>query len=369
MGYVITQRRMSDNAKVDKFALFFLIFLIIVIFAVPVHAEEFGDNLTDLFQTKVFKGSWEFLTDFGWLAGFMNWIISAFCFIGLCLIILSRLTSILYLSSKPIFDRIDDIKSSGRGQNFFGFKALFADTWNAKHDSGADSIFNFVLGLAPNIKRYSDYNPDNPNPAVSEDDTVLNYILKMIGPTVIAIVLLSMGYGGQFGKMFGMITDGVMVVVDEFVNYRLDDFIDDTIHTGENYKFTLGNDKTAEGKLKEKAANGVYKSVTSKFPLSTEQKSAIGRKIEDMVRTNLDAGTVASSLPEGSKLDLSKDSAWQALKVDVVMNSNPTADNSIMTVDLKNDLGFTGSGESYIHVYISQSGNAGQDFFEPDGGQ
>lgn len=365
MTYAIPQRKISDNAYINKKALFIIVFLAILLIAFPVYAEEFGDSLTDLFQTKVFKGSWEFVTEFGWIAGVMNWIISAFSFIGLCLVMVARITSILYLTNRALFDNVYDIKSAGKGQEFFGLKSLLTDTWNSKYDTGADSIVSFFLGLLPNIKRYSDYNPENPNPAIDENDNVLNYMLKMLGPTVLIMVFLTMGYGGQLGKMYGMVVDGIMVVVDEFVNYRLDDFIDDTIHVGENYNFTLGNDGSSQGKVKEKIAKGIYKTVANKYPLSTEQKSVIGRAIEDLVTGAVNPSSVSAFLPAGSSLDLSQDNAWDAISIDVIMNSNPTANGAIMTVDLKSHLGFTGEGSSYVHVFVTQSGNAGQDFFQP----
>ena len=360
----IKQYKMSKNADINLYALLFVVTLTAFVFlTAPAFADEFGESLTDLFQTRVFRGSWEFVTRFGWIAGLMNWVISAFSFIGMCLIMISRITSLLYLTNRPIFDQIYDIKNDGKGQSFFGLKNAFNDTFNAKYDTGADSILNFLLGLAPNIKRYSDYNPERPNPAIDENDSVLNYFLKMLPSTVALMVFLSMGYGGQLGKAYGMIVDGLMVVADEFVAFKLDDFIEDTIHIGENYKFTLNNDGTEQGKVKQAIANSVYRNVASKFSLNTDQKQSIGRSIEQLVQSGINAGSVQNFV--GSNLDMNSDNAWSAIKSEVTMNSNPVADGAIMTIDLKSNLGFTGDSDMYIHIFVRQNGNAGTDFFQP----
>lgn len=358
---IVEKKTMSKDAEINLLALGFCILLVVFTLCIGVaHAEE-GDSLTTLFQTRVFRGSWSFLTEFGWVAGLMNWIISAFSFIGMCLIMISKVTTILYLSNRAVFDHIYDIQNEGKGTSFFGLKNSFTDTFNAKHSTGANAFVDFLLSLAPNIKRYSEYNPERPNPNLDENDGITNYVLKTLPSTVMVMLLLTMGFGGQLGKAYGMIVDGLTVVADEFVSFKLDDFIQDTINIGENYKFTLNNSGTEEGKVKQSVANGIYRAVSSKFPLDSNQKQAIGRQIEQLVQSNINSGSVQPYVSEN--LDLNSDAGWKAVKTEVTMNSNPTAEGAIMTVDLRGQLGFTGNSDLYVHVFVRQNGNGGQDWF------
>ena len=52
-------------------------------------------ELTDLFNTDAFTGSWEVFSKFNWLGGIMNFIISAFCLLGLFLIVYQRMLTML----------------------------------------------------------------------------------------------------------------------------------------------------------------------------------------------------------------------------------------------------------------------------------
>lgn len=359
---VITEKRkMSKDAEINFLALgFSIILFMFVLYTGIAHAEE-GDSLTTLFQTRVFRGSWEFLTQFGWIAGIMNWIISIFSFIGMGLIMLSRMTSILYLTNRSLFDQVYEIKNNGRGQGFFGLKSAFQDTFNAKYDTGADAFVSFFLALLPNIKRYSDYNPERPNSAIDENDNALNYMLKLFPSTVLTMLLLAMGYGGQLGKAYGMVTDGMMVVADEFVAFRLDEFIQDTINIGENYKFTLNNSGTEEGKVKQSIANGVYRAIISKFPLDSTAKQSVGRQVEQFVQSSINAGSLQPYVSDS--IDLNSDAGWKAIKTEVTMNSNPTAEGAVATFDLSS-VGYSGSSPLYVHIFARQSGNAGQNWFE-----
>ena len=115
-------------------------------------------SLTDLFYTSAFSGSWSVFSKFNWLGFLLNFVITAFCLIGLMLVCYQRLVTLLYLSSRSLFDRIHEIKTAGKGGKILGLPGIIKDTISsANHGTGIDAIISFGLSLMPDVYAYSDY--------------------------------------------------------------------------------------------------------------------------------------------------------------------------------------------------------------------
>lgn len=173
-------------------------------------ADTGNEALTGIFNTVAFSGSWEVFTKFNWLGALLQFVISAFCLIGLVLVMIQRLVTMLYLSSEPTFDRIHEIKNAGRGGKALGLPGLVKDTiGTANHGTGLDAILSFLLSLLPDVKAYSDYAEDHRQYNLKDDDTITVYMLKVALPTIMIVFFFSIGFNGTLGRAYGQVASAM----------------------------------------------------------------------------------------------------------------------------------------------------------------
>lgn len=341
-----------------------------------------AESLMDLFQTDAFTGSWEVFSKFNWLGMCMNYLISAFCLIGLFLVVFQRIISILYLSSRSTFDKIHEIKQSGSGKKFFGYAGLVPDVWNAKNGTGLDSIVMFLLSLLPDVKEYSDYKEGNKAYNLADTDTVTSYILKVSLPTVMLLFFFTIGFNGNLFRIYGNVVDAMATASDNFVNTKLSTYVDRLINKGNAYEFAYADDGTEFGKLKQKIAENVYTSVIKNVENpTTDAMLLIGQKIDSLLSgTNgLTAKDVSDALGNAGSTttplwDWEKDpSGAKNIKYNVVINGSTDKYSGEIFNQKLEDLtcGYTVGGgygnlkNATVHVIVSKKSNSSEhDYFK-----
>ena len=254
-------------------------------------------NLTDLFYTQAFSGSWKVFEKFNWLGGLMQFIISAFCLIGIFLTAYQLILTLLYLSSRTTFDRIHELKQAGKGGKALGLPNLFKDNIaSANNGTGLDAIVSFGLSLLPDVKAYSDYGEERRSYNLQDDDTVTTYILKKALPTIMIIFFFSIGFNGTLFRAYGMVVDAMATVASDVVETDLNGLVRKWMNSGSAYKFAYDADNTEYGKFRQNLAEQMYSKVLAKTDdLSTNAKLYIGQKIEEYINNNI-------SISEGSNM-------------------------------------------------------------------
>lgn len=331
--------------------------------------------LTDLFYTEAFSGSWEVFSKFNFLGYIMQFFISAICLLALFLIAYQRLMSLFYLSARPLFDKVHEIKQQGKGQKFLGLPALAQNTLvSANHGTGLDAIVSFLLSLLPDVKAYSDYNEERMSYNLQEDDTCTTYMLKVAIPTIMLIFFFSIGFNGTLFKAYGNVVDAMGTAADNLVETDLASGVQKLMNTGKAYSFGYSADGTEWGSFRQNLVKDMYAKVLKKTSnLSTESKLTIGKNIEAYVNKNL------PSIKEGSDSIGSyqivgfkgTDSDCSNLQYSVVVNGTPSYDSSVAEVSGKgiplSDFGITDKAASnyYMHIFISKKNNADEtDYFQ-----
>lgn len=148
-----------SERQLKKFRNLLLVYVALVCAALVVpRFSSAEDNLMDLFTTTAFTGSWEVFSKFNFVGKISNFLISAFCLLGLTLTVVRIVITLLYKSSESLFDRVYELKQCGKGQNFFGVPAMGKAVYSGNYGVGADALIGFILALCPNVKAYSDYN-------------------------------------------------------------------------------------------------------------------------------------------------------------------------------------------------------------------
>ena len=159
--------------------------LVVAVCIVP--AVSHASDLTDLFTTVAFSGSWEVFAKFNWLGKALQFLISTFCLLGIVLTVVRVTITILYKSSESIFDRVHEIHTRAQGNQFFGLPTAIKEVAGGNFGTGADAIIGFLFFLMPDIVVYSDYNPDRMAYNLQKDDTLTTYFLKISLPTIFTI--------------------------------------------------------------------------------------------------------------------------------------------------------------------------------------
>lgn len=383
----------------------------------PVFATSVGgiQSLTDMFQTQTFRGSAEALSGANWIGMCLHYVISWFSFLGLCLTIYQKFITLLYLSSRNLFDTIYEIKKESMKGSMFGYKdfagKLFTNDVGGKATGGGglDVFITFFYSLLPNVKAYSDYAPEGLNSqggkgSLQETDGVTAYMLKTAIPTIMLIFFLTIGYSGTLTKAYGIVVDGMATAADNLVSRNLSSYVDKLIGEGGGYTFTLSSSNTASGDYAQDVAIEVYNSVLGMTSnTNTEFQQALGRVIEDSVagtggvaatgvsssilaggsdeaaRENLRILTDAT-LPEVSKVgsgSLSETEVASLKSPSVSINTNPEIiGNTGITWNVSDLLSATGASpelvdnaaERYVHVITYKGTSTNTNYLIPYSG-
>lgn len=338
----------------------------------------YSGNLTDLFYTQAFSGAWKVFSKFNWLGSLMQFIISAFCLIGICMTMYQLLITMLYLSSRPMWDRIHELKQAGKGGKALGLPNLFKDSiGTANNGTGMDAIISFLLSLLPDVKSYSDYGEGRRSYNLQDDDTITTYLLKKALPTIMIVFFFSIGFNGDLFKAYGMVVDAMATAANNVVETDLTRMVNKWMNSGSAYKFAYDADGTPYGEFKQELAESMYSKVLAKTDdLSTNGKLYIGQKIEEYINNNI-------SISEGSNMVGSAEvpgfngtvADCANLEISIVINGTASYGDTTS----KAQLGGTGismdnfgiSGENankyYMHVFITKKANSvGTDYFNVD---
>ena len=92
-------------------------------------------------------------------------------------------------------------------------------------------IIGFVLSLLPDIKAYSDYNPDKPAYNLEESDTITTYLLKISLPTIMTILFFSLGFSGTLWQAYGNVVDAMAVAAEKVVQVDLAGYVNKALNS------------------------------------------------------------------------------------------------------------------------------------------
>ncbi len=348
--------------------------LVVAVCIVPAVSQ--ASDLTDLFTTVAFSGSWEVFAKFNWLGKALQFLISTFCLLGIVLTVVRVTITILYKSSESIFDRVHEIHTRAQGNQFFGLPTAIKEVAGGNFGTGADAIVGFLFFLMPDIVVYSDYNPDRMAYNLQKDDTLTTYFLKISLPTIFTIFFFAIGFNGVLWQAYGNVVDALATVAKKAVDVDLAAYVNKALNAGAYYQFSL-DDGTEVGAFKEKIAKSLYNRMLLKMDdLSTSQMQTVGSSIQSWVDNQVTAGDIDSHLnvDAGSRKVAEDDSAVKNFTYNVEINSNSTAPEGkgvYHRVVPIGDLGVSVSGDVnyYVHLIISKNPNADETrYFELGGG-
>lgn len=359
-----------------------------------------ADNLLDLFDSYAFRGSLKTIDKFNWVGKLMSYIISVFSMIGLFLVCYQRLISLLYLAGRNTFDTVHEIKSSlsgGSGRDAFGIRSMFTNAMQGggQYGTGLDAIVGFLLSLLPDVKKYSDYNPERMAFNVQEDDSCTTYMLKTAIPTIMMIFFFAMGYNGTLWQGYGVIVDAMGTAADQLVSADLNSIVSTAMNTGKAYKFSWDASDSDYGDFMQDMVKAVYKqALKNGRDYTSDTQQSVGSYVDSIFLTGkgynksdmklykgstnktisigkgkgsifTDADTLAKAI--GNTTGFKGEDDAKNLTYTVISNSTKDSykiSNAVELVISAYDVGLNSSANgNYIHVTISRKKNSDETMY------
>ncbi len=383
----------SKNKRIHLLSILLLSFLacyaIITINAPLFYAGSNGDNFTKIFETNAFRGSFQWLSKMDWLGMIMQFAISVFSVVGVCLMCLRIITSMLYLSSRGLWEEVSEIKKSGGDNDLYdlGLLGQLKKVGQGKQGTGMDAILSAFLILLPDVKRYSDF-ADGRGEKFDENISFTNYMLKIAIPTVMCTFFFAMGFNGTLFKALAVTVDAMGTLADKVVSQNYAAMVNDLIVTGKAYKFAVDQDGTVKGEFQGKIAREIYAQILRRIDdVDTNTSLTIGANVEKAITEAITPDTVSSGGSYGRQVkltsdDLNTDSNWGLLGYTIIINSTPNYDGAAVQPYSASLYELAGGSESglaettsiygqesktmYAHVYIDQVKIKDNDFFNKD---
>lgn len=359
-----------------------------------------ADNLLDLFDSYAFRGSLKTIDKFNWVGKLMSYIISVFSMLGLFLICYQKLISLLYLAGRNTFDTVHEIKSSlsgGSGRDAFGIRSMFTNAMQGggQYGTGLDAIVCFLLSLLPDVKKYSDYNPERMAYNVQEEDSCTTYMLKTAIPTIMLIFFFAMGYNGTLWQGFGVIIDAMGTAAEQLVATDLNSIVSTAMNTGKAYKFSWDASGSDYGNFMQDMVKAVYKqALKNGKDYTSDTQQSVGSYVDSIFLTGkgysksdmklykgstnekisigkgkgsifTDADTLAKAI--GNTTGFKGEDDAKNLTYTVISNSTKDSykiSNAVEVVISAYDVGLNSSANgNYIHVTISRKKNSDETMY------
>lgn len=223
-------------------------------------------NLTQIYNTEGMWGSWELLKKFTLIGYVVQFFLTVYGFLSLVSALLRVSTTIFYLSNRRKFDEIDRVQEEGLSNAF-------------KSASGFNKLIVVIYCLLPNIKQQSD--ADSAQFNLSEDDSIMTYIMKSAPSTIAIIVFSSMAFTGLLFQIYANISNGFLAVAEQARDLPIAKAVTDFFESGKDYGFTLNNVDTPDGQQLYRVARTMYADVISRLNMGDATgKANIGSQIE-----------------------------------------------------------------------------------------
>jgi hypothetical protein len=249
------------------------------------------------------------------------------------------------------------------------------EVFQGNYGVGLDAIVGFLLSLLPDIKAYSDYNPEKMMYNLQEDDTLTTYVLKVSIPTIMSIFFFAIGFNGTLLQGFGNVANAMARGAKRLVEVDLAEGVDKVMSAGSYYQFSYDTSDEFY-KLKKNICTSIYNKVLLKMDdISTGSMQTVGAAIQacvDSETNGITASDLDSLIKSDSEHSVKENHAYaKNYSYTVYLNSNSeksvagTSDtvNSIERIYSFSDLGLSGNVSSsstptQIHVIITKKADA-----------
>lgn len=380
-------RASSDHSTAITFVFvtFVLVFSFILTSSFYVGSAE---NFTDIFYTNSFRGAFNWIRKLDWVGLIVQCVISCFSLFGVALMTIRIMTSMLFLSSKGLWEEVHDLKQSGGESDLFDFGLInMAKSWaKGKAGTGLDAIIGAVLILLPDVKKYSDFG-EKASGDFDSNMAISQYMLKIALPTVMTVFFFAMGFNGTLFQALAVTVDAMGTAADKAISINYAGFVEDLVNSGTGYQFYFNANNTNLGKLQQNIAKDIYGRLVSEVKgADAEQLFVLGKNVESWVAEHItvDSLSSASQISQNVLEGLGGEDADNFvpyLGYDIIVNGSASAQGEFEDAGLEIHETFFNSPEQvprlanayteqqarYIHLFVKQTTSFNGSYFNLDG--
>ena len=314
------------------------------------NAAESG-NLMDIFNTEATRGSLKWLDKFNYVGLALNFIIAAFCFISIFIMVFQKVVTISYFVLQEFWDNAHEIKKSYMGQAGFGMKGYAMDTWGGKSGSGLDAIFHLLYIFVPDVRQMSEMKEGG---KFNEDTTMATWFIRSFPSTVLGLLLLSMGFNGSLMKCYGMVVNGFGVVADRVATANSEQFVNNILSAGDAYSYSLGGSGKPQDVFRQNLAREIDRKCLAKVNAdqrTSQIRATMGKNIETLVTSHFTDEAIKGHLTTayGATANNLTDEDFKYVKTDIYVNG--TADSKALYYFPVSDV-TGGTSTEYVNVFV-----------------
>lgn len=349
-----------------------------------------ADNFTDIFYTNSFRGAFNWIKKLDWVGMFVQIVISCFSLFGVALMTVRIMTSMLFLSSKGLWEEVHDLKQSGGESEFFDFGLVgMAKSWaKGKAGTGLDAIIGAVLLILPDVKKYSDFG-EKASGDFDENMSISQYMLKIALPTIMTVFFFAMGFNGTLFQFLAVTVDAMGTAADKAISVNYSGLVEDLVNSGTGYNFAFSASGSNLGKFQQGVSKDIYGRLVSEVRgADAEQLSIIGANVEKFVGDYFDYESLSESsqLSESVQTGLADDSTSTGgvvaadsfipyIGYEIVVNTSSNAEGEYASLTLSDAFkgvprladAYNGNTQKVIHIFIKQTTSFSGTYFNLDG--
>lgn len=298
------------------------VILAIHVNSVTAFAASSGD-LMDVFNTEATRGSLKWLDKFNYVGLALNFIVSAFCFLSIFIMVFQKIVTISYFVLRDFWDNVHEVKKSYVGQAAFGMKGYLSDTFvSSKSGSGLDALFRLLYIFAPDVRQMSEMKEGS---KYKDDTTLASWVIQTAPSTVLGLLLLSMGFNGSLMKCYGMVVDGFGVVADRVASANSEEFVNNILNGSDQYSYSLGGTGKTTDTLRQSIARDIDTKCLAKVKADqrTDQlRQSMGKNISEVVQSQFTDDAIKTYLQNtyGAMANNLTDDDFKYVKCDLYVN-------------------------------------------------
>ena len=296
-----------------------LMLVLVSMFAMPVFATDTGDDtievmagsdtgdaISDIMEGDRFRGA---MSSIKWLTDLIDHyfiqIISVVSFFIISAALLKNVCAGAYCANSKFWDKVDDAHKKTEAITLASVKGYFQGGQGVMNTS-AGGIRDFILGIIPNIKAFTDFEDADIEPKA--------YFMKAI-PQMIACVMIGVFiYNGYYRDTASKVGDMGAVVIEKTLNSVDPESLVNAVFNMTSWPdFAWKGDTSLDGKANLKIAESFKSLVASNFGDvdSSEDKAYVVNQITNFV-DDLDIASITSTAPEGYVYKISGVSSYVA---------------------------------------------------------
>lgn len=308
-------------------------------------------GVSDIFNSRTFIGDTKWLEKMNWVGRAVNMFISIGGTIAAVIIAVQLMLTLIYWGNPNLWDSVNQVKVVDQKKGLLNYTAsLFSGGKSAMVGNlsrGSDIIMDYLILIAPNIKKYSENAED-------EFENFTTWLMGTFMKKCLLLLAISMMINGSLLQAYMVVVDGMGVAAQRFVEIDSKTLVNNMLSVGDNYQFSVGASGTGVDKLQGDVAGAIYKEVMKSSKISTsDYKYTIGSNIERYVRSNITKDNIQSYLiGPGAKDGKLTDEDFERVRIEVVLNGTSGTTNGL-TIS-SSDLQLEDVGKPrYIHLYFT----------------